>query len=203
MQVSRRKFFKICAGGMAGTSAAMLGFAPATALAAPREYKLLRAFESRNTCTYCSVSCGMLLYSTGKPYDTLSSHTGTNTRSKLFHLEGDPDHPISRGALCPKGAGALDYINSESRCLYPQYRAPGSDKWVRLSWEDAIKRISRLLKDDRDANFVEKDASGKTVNRWTTTGIMTASAMSNEAALLTHKWVRMLGMVPMCNQANT
>ena len=193
MQVSRRKFFKICAGGMAGTSAAMLGFAPSSVLAAPREYKLLRAFESRNTCTYCSVSCGMLLYSTGKPYDSLSSHTGTNTRSKLFHLEGDP----------PKGAGALDYVNSESRVLYPEYRAPGSDKWERISWKDAIKRISRLLKDDRDANFVEKDASGKTVNRWTTTGIMTASATSNEAALLTHKWVRMMGIVPMCNQANT
>ena len=192
MQVSRRKFFKICAGGMAGTSAAMLGFAPSSVLAAPREYKLLRAFESRNTCTYCSVSCGMLLYSTGKPYDSLSSHTGTN-----------PDHPVSRGALCPKGAGALDYVNSESRVLYPEYRAPGSDKWERISWKDAIKRISRLLKDDRDANFVEKDASGKTVNRWTTTGIMTASAMSNEAALLTHKWVRMMGIVPMCNQANT
>ena len=111
----------------------------------------------------------MLLYSTGKPYDSLSSHTGTNTRSKLFHLEGDPDHPVSRGALCPKGAGALDYVNSESRVLYPEYRAPGSDKWERISWKDAIKRISRLLKDDRDANFVEKDASGKTVNRWTTT----------------------------------
>ena len=203
MQVSRRKFFKICAGGMAGTSAAMLGFAPSSVLAAPREYKLLWAFESRNTCTYCAVSCGMLLYSTGKPYDALSSHTGTNTRSKLFHLEGDPDHPVSRGALCPKGAGALDYVNSESRVLYPEYRAPGSDKWERISWKDAIKRISRLLKDDRDANFVEKDASGKTVNRWTTTGIMTASAMSNEAALLTHKWVRMMGIVPMCNQANT
>lgn len=73
MQVSRRKFFKICAGGMAGTSAAMLGFAPANVLAAPREYKLLRAFESRNTCTYCAVSCGMLLYSTGKPYNSLST----------------------------------------------------------------------------------------------------------------------------------
>ena len=92
----------------------------------------------------------------------------------------------------------------KSRALYPEYRAPGSDKWVRLSWEEAdSKRVSRLLKDDRDANFVEKDASGKTVNRWTSTGIMTASAMSNEAALLTHKWVRMLGIVPMCNQANT
>ena len=203
MQISRRKFFKVCAGGMAGTSVAMLGFAPSTALAAPREYKLLRAKESRQTCTYCAVSCGMLMYSTGIPSNTLSSHTSTNTRSKLFHIEGDPDHPVSRGALCPKGAGALDYINSESRALHPEYRAPGSDKWERISWQDAIKRIARLMKDDRDANFVEKDASGKTVNRWTTTGIMTASAMSNEAALLTHKWVRMLGMVPMCNQANT
>ena len=53
MQITRRKFFKVCAGGMAGTSVAMLGFAPATALAAPREYKLLRAKESRQTCTYC------------------------------------------------------------------------------------------------------------------------------------------------------
>ena len=59
------------------------------------------------------------------------------------------------------------------------------------------------MKDDRDANFVEKNAEGNTVNRWTTTGIMTASAISNEAALLTHKWIRMLGMLPVCNQANT
>ena len=57
MQVSRRKFFKICAGGMAGTSAAMLGFAPSEALAAPREYKLLRAKETRQSCTYCAVGC--------------------------------------------------------------------------------------------------------------------------------------------------
>ncbi|WP_233113901.1 hypothetical protein, partial [Aggregatibacter actinomycetemcomitans] len=88
MQISRRKFFKVCAGGMAGTSIAMLGFAPSTALAAPREYKLLRAKESRQTCTYCAVSCGMLMYSTGTPSNTLSSHTSTNTRSKLFHIEG-------------------------------------------------------------------------------------------------------------------
>ena len=203
MQVTRRKFFKICAGGMAGTSAAMLGFAPTAALAAPRQYKLLRAQETRNTCTYCAVGCGMLMYSTGKPYDTLSSHTGTNTRSKLFHIEGDPDHPVSRGALCPKGAGALDYVNSKSRTLYPEYRAPGSDKWQRISWEEAIQRVARLMKDDRDAHFVEKNAAGNTVNRWSTTGMLTASAISNEAALLTHKFIRMLGIVPVANQANT
>ena len=195
MDVSRRQFFKICAGGMAGTTVAALGFAPKQALAQARNYKLLRAKEIRNTCTYCSVGCGLLMYSLGDG--------AKNAREAIYHIEGDPDHPVSRGALCPKGAGALDYVNSESRVLYPEYRAPGSDKWERISWKDAIKRISRLLKDDRDANFVEKDASGKTVNRWTTTGIMTASAMSNEAALLTHKWVRMMGIVPMCNQANT
>ena len=70
MQVSRRQFFKICAGGMAGTTAAALGFAPATALAETRQYKLLRTRETRNTCTYCSVGCGLLMYSLGEARKT-------------------------------------------------------------------------------------------------------------------------------------
>ncbi|OOR99130.1 sulfate ABC transporter substrate-binding protein [Haemophilus paracuniculus] len=193
MQISRRKFFKICAGGMAGTSAAMLGFAPATALAAPRSYKLLQAKETRNTCTYCSVGCGMLLYSMGD--------TARNVKSKLFHIEGDPDHPVNRGALCPKGAGALDYVNSPNRLQYPEFRAAGSDKWVRLTWEETFKRIAKHLKADRDANFVEKNEAGVTVNRWLTTGMLCASASSNETGLLTQKWARSLGMLAVDNQA--
>ncbi|OOF68252.1 sulfate ABC transporter substrate-binding protein [Rodentibacter caecimuris] len=195
MQVSRRKFFKICAGGMAGTSAAMLGFAPASALAAPREYKLLRAKETRNTCTYCAVGCGMLLYSMGYGAQT-------NSKGKLFHIEGDPDHPVSRGALCPKGAGALDYVNSPRRVKYPEYRAPGATEWKRISWHEAIQRIARLLKEDRDANFIEKNEQGVTVNRWMTTGLLAASAASNETGLLTQKWVRSLGMIYTDNQAS-
>ncbi len=148
MQISRRKFFKICAGGMASSSAAMLGFLPSKALAAPREYKLIHAKVTRNNCTYCAVGCGMLMYSLGDG--------AKNARSKLFHVEGDPDHPVSRGSLCPKGAGILDFVNSPNRLKYPEYRAPGSDKWVRLSWEDAIHRIAKLMKEDRDANFEEK-----------------------------------------------
>lgn len=193
MQVTRRKFFKICAGGMAGTSAAVLGFAPVNALAAPRAYKLLNTQEVRNTCTYCSVGCGMLLHSLGD--------TARNAKRKLFHIEGDPDHPVSRGALCPKGAGALDYVNSPNRLRYPEYRAPGSDKWVRLSWEEAYQRIAKLMKEDRDANFQEKNAAGVTVNRWLTTGMLAASAASNEAGLLTQKWARSLGMLALDNQA--
>ena len=149
MDVSRRKFFKICAGGMAGTTAAALGFAPKMALAQARNFKLLRAKEIRNTCTYCSVGCGLLMYSLGDG--------AKNAKEAIYHIEGDPDHPVSRGALCPKGAGLLDYVHSENRLRYPQYRAPGSDKWQRISWDDAFNRIARLMKADRDANFIEKN----------------------------------------------
>ncbi|BED52685.1 hypothetical protein VEE48_39190 [Escherichia coli] len=83
MDVSRRQFFKICAGGMAGTTVAALGFAPKQALAQARNYKLLRAKEIRNTCTYCSVGCGLLMYSLGDG--------AKNAREAIYHIEGDPD----------------------------------------------------------------------------------------------------------------
>lgn len=194
MQVTRRKFFKICAGGMAGTSAAMLGFAPTSALAAPRAYKLLRTKETRNTCTYCAVGCGMLLYSLGD--------NSINSKGQLFHIEGDPDHPISRGALCPKGAGALDYVNSPRRVRYPEYRAPGSKEWKRISWDEAISRIARLMKDDRDQNFISHNSQGQLVNRWMSSGFLAGSACSNETGLITQKFVRSLGMIFTDNQAS-
>lgn len=193
MDVNRRQFFRICAGGLAGTTVAALGFAPKTALAGIRDYKLLRSTETRNTCTYCSVGCGLLMYSLGDG--------SVNAKSALFHVEGDPDHPVSRGALCPKGAGLLDYVHSEGRLRYPEYRAPGSDKWQRISWDDAFNRITRLMKADRDANFIEQNAAGTTVNRWTTTGMLCASAASNETGMLTQKFARSLGMVAVDNQA--
>lgn len=194
MQVTRRKFFKICAGGMAGTSAAMLGFAPATALAAPREYKLLRGKETRNTCTYCAVGCGMLLYSLGDG--------AKNSVGKLYHIEGDPDHPVSRGALCPKGAGALDYVNSPRRVKYPEVREAGSNEWKRISWEEAIERIAKHMKADRDANFILENENGTPVNRWMTTGFLAGSACSNETGILTQKFVRSLGIIYTDNQAS-
>ncbi len=194
MDVSRRKFFKICAGGMAGTTVAALGFAPRMALAETRNYKLLRAKETRNTCTYCAVGCGLLMYS-------MAGDGSGNVKSSIFHVEGDPDHPVSRGALCPKGAGSLDYIHSDSRLTWPEYRAPGSDKWQRISWDDAFARIARLMKDDRDTNFVEKNEHDVTVNRWLTTGMLCASAASNENGALTNKFVRELGILGVDNQA--
>ena len=194
MELSRRQFFRICAGGMAGTTVASLGFLPSfSAHAETRQYKLLKAKETRNNCTYCSVGCGILMYSFGD--------NAKNVRERIYHVEGDPDHPVSRGSLCPKGAGVLDYIHSDNRLRYPEYRAPGSDKWTRMSWDEAIDRIARLMKDDRDANFIEKNAQGVTVNRWTSTSMLCSSAASNETGILDGKFTRALGMVSIDCQA--
>jgi formate dehydrogenase major subunit len=193
MQVTRRTFLKVCAAGVGTSSLSLLGFAPGTALAEVRTFKLARATETRNTCPYCSVGCGILMYTQGDK--------AKNVHGRIFHIEGDPDHPVNRGTLCPKGAGLLDFVHSDSRLTRPEYRAPGSKEWQPISWDDAFTRIAKLMKADRDANFEAKDKDGRTVNRWNSTGFLAASASSNETGYLTHKVVRSLGMLSFDNQA--
>jgi len=193
MQVTRRQFFRICAAGVSGSSLAALGFAPGEALAEVRAFKLARATETRNTCPYCSVGCGVLMYSLGDK--------SKNAHTEIIHIEGDPDHPVNRGTLCPKGAGLLDFVHSPNRLTHPEYRAPGSKEWTRISWDDAFSRIAKLMKADRDANFVATNQDGATVNRWLTTGMLAASASSNETGYLTHKVARSMGMLAFDNQA--
>lgn len=193
MQVTRRQFFKVCAGGLGASSMAMLGFASNDALAEVREFKLTRTTETRNTCPYCSVGCGILIYNLGDK--------AKNVHGKVIHIEGDPDHPVNRGTLCPKGAGLLDFVESPNRLKYPEYRAAGSKEWMRISWDDAFTRIAKLMKEDRDKNFIARNKDGATVNRWLTTGFLAASASSNESGYLTHKVVRSLGMLAFDNQA--
>ncbi|CAB3660166.1 Formate dehydrogenase-O major subunit [Achromobacter pestifer] len=193
VNMNRRQFFKVTGATLAGSSLALLGVAPGTAMAEVRQYKLARMTETRNTCPYCSVACGLLMYGLGDG--------AKNSRASIMHIEGDPDHPVNRGTLCPKGAALIDFIHSPNRLQFPEYRAPGSDKWVRMSWDDALTRITKLMKADRDANFVEKTADGKTVNRWLTTGMLAASASSNEVGYITHKTVRSMGLLAFDNQA--
>ena len=194
MALGRRQFFKLCTAGAAAATTVSLGFAPAVANASQsRQYKLLRAKETRNNCTYCSVGCGILMYSLGDG--------AKNAKARIFHIEGDPDHPVSRGSLCPKGAGLVDYIHSEQRLLYPEYRAPGSDTWQRITWDHAIERIARLMKADRDANFIEKNAQGVTVNRWLSTGMLCSSAASSETGSLDQRFTRALGILGTDSQA--
>lgn len=191
--MTRRQFMAITGSTLAGSSLALLGFSPSEALAEVREFKLLRATETRNTCPYCSVSCGVLMYSLGDK--------AKNATASIFHIEGDPDHPVNRGTLCPKGAALVDFVHSPSRLKFPEYRAPGSDRWQRISWDEAMERVARLMKQDRDANFIAKNADGQTVNRWLTTGMLAASASSNEAGYITHKVIRSLGILAFDNQA--
>ncbi len=191
--MNRRQFFKLCAGTAATSAIAALGMMPTVAQAATREFKLTSAKETRNNCCYCSVGCGLLMYSRGD--------VSKNVEASLFHIEGDADHPVSRGRLCPKGAGLLDFVNSPDRLKFPEYRAPGATEWTRITWEDAFKRIARLMKDDRDKNMVAVNEQGTTVNRWLTTGMLTASAQSNEAGFLTQKFARGLGLVAVDTQA--
>jgi len=193
MQLSRRQFMKVTGSTLAGSSLALMGFSPATALAEVRQYKLAAATVTRQTCTYCSVGCGLLMYSLGDG--------AKNVRSSLIHVEGDPDHPVNRGTLCPKGASLMDIVHSPNRLMYPEYRAPGSNEWKRMSWPEALDRIAKLLKADRDANFIETTDDGKKVNRWISTGMLAASASSNEAGYITHKVARSWGLLAFDNQA--
>ena len=199
VSVTRRQFLRFSALSAAGlstsglSSLAILGFSATEVLAEVREYKLARTTETRNTCPYCSVGCGLLMYSLGDK--------AKNAPAEIIHIEGDPDHPVNRGMLCPKGAGLLDFVHSPNRLKYPEYRAPGSDKFVRISWDDAFDRIARLMKNDRDKNFIAKNADGATVNRWLSTGFLAASASSNESGYITHKVVRSLGILAFDNQA--
>ena len=193
MQLSRRQFFKVAAGGLTGSSLVAMGFSPTAALAEVRTFKLARSTETRNTCPYCSVGCGIIMYSLGDK--------AKNAHAEIFHIEGDPDHPVNRGSLCPKGAGLLDFVHSKNRLKYPEVREPGTREWKRIGWDEAFTRIAKLVKEDRDANFIAKNADGVTVNRWLTTGFLAASASSNEAGYITHKLVRSLGMLAFDKQA--
>jgi formate dehydrogenase major subunit len=194
IEVSRRAFLRGAGSGAAGTALIALGFGAAEAATAAhvRAFKLVNTTETRNTCPYCSVACGVILYSKG---DLRKGET-----AEITHIEGDADHPTNRGTLCPKGAALKDFVHSQTRLLYPRVRKPGSGQFERVSWDDALDRIARLMKDDRDRNFVTK-AGDVTVNRWATVGFLAASATTNETAYLTYKVVRHAGVVAFDNQA--
>jgi formate dehydrogenase major subunit len=180
---------------VAGTTLGALGFgdieaAYATAI---KPFKLVNTTETRNTCTYCSVACGIILYSKGD--------LRKGEQAEITYIEGDSDHPTNRGTLCPKGAALLDTVKSASRLLEPTIRRPGTDKREPISWDEALDKIARAMKDDRDQNFIAKNGDGLTVNRWLTTGFLAASATTNETAFATYKAVRSTGILAFDNQA--
>jgi formate dehydrogenase major subunit len=154
--MNRRTFLKATA-ATGGTGAFALGFDLRSAHAEMRELKIARTTETRSICPYCAVSCGVIIHTLGDK--------AKNVKASVVHVEGDPDHPISRGSLCPKGATLKNDITHDNRLTTPKVRRPGKDRWEDISWDDAIKQIARHVKDTRDRTFVAKNAKGEVVNR--------------------------------------
>ncbi|PYU28468.1 MAG: molybdopterin oxidoreductase [Acidobacteria bacterium] len=147
----------------------------------------------RSTCPYCSVSCGVIIYTLGDK--------AKNVTPQVIHVEGDPDHPINRGTLCPKGASLEQDILNERRLLKPQVRRPGATDWQDISWDDALNEIARWVKKSRDDTFVEKDQQGRTVNRCEGVAFTGGCTDTNEFNYLVVKTMRSLGVCYLENQA--
>jgi formate dehydrogenase major subunit len=182
MEVTRRGFLK--ATGLGTTIA--LGFDVSRAEAEMRQFKIARTTETRSTCPYCAVSCGVIIHTLGDK--------AKNATPAVVHVEGDPDHPINRGTLCPKGATLREDINNPNRLLTPKVRKPGSDHWEEISWDDAIARIARHIKDTRDKTFVAKNAKGQVVNRTPGIAMIGGCTDTNEFNFLQWKVITALGV---------
>lgn len=184
MSVSRRMFIKSTLSG--GVAASAFGFDTAPIYAQAQALKISRTSETRSTCPYCSVSCGVIIHTLGDK--------AKNATPQVVHVEGDPDHPINRGTLCPKGASLEQEIRNERRLTKPQVRRPGSDHWEDISWDDATNEIARLIKKTRDETFIEKDQDGRTVNRCEGIAWAGGCTDTNELNYLAVKAMRSLGV---------
>lgn len=191
MNLTRRDFLKV--GAIGGVGATVLGFDLAPAYAQMRQLKIARATETRSTCPYCSVSCGVIIYTLGDK--------AKNVTPQVIHVEGDPDHPINRGTLCPKGSSLQQDILNSRRLTKPQVRRPGSDRWEDISWDAAIDEIGHRVKKSRDETFVAQDAQGHTVNRCEGIAFTGGCTDTNEFNFLVVKAMRSLGVCYIENQA--
>ncbi len=171
--------------------------APAMAVEYSPDWKLVNTEEYTNICCYCAGGCGSLC----------SVRDG-----ELINLEGDPDHPINQGGLCPKGQAMFqlrniidpksgEVIKNPDRKTKPMVRRPGASDWEEISWEDAIKEIARKVKDTRDATFVETAEDGMTVNYTPAIASLGGSQQNSEEEYLILKLMRSLGVVAIDNQA--
>src|SRR6187402_3147977 len=124
MSVTRRTFLQSSLA--TGAALTWYGFDVAPLYAQANTLKISRTTETRSTCPYCSVSCGVIIHTLGDK--------AKNVVPQVVHVEGDPDHPINRGTLCPKGASLEQEITNPRRLTKPQVRRPGSDRWEDIAW---------------------------------------------------------------------
>lgn len=197
MDLTRRGFFKAAGAAFATTMAFELtSQTPAYAVEPNAEWKLVNTEEYTNICCYCAGGCGSLC----------SVRDG-----ELINLEGDPDHPINQGGLCPKGATMLqlrnivdpetrEIVKNPDRVTRPMVRRPGASQWEEITWDDAVAEIARKVKDTRDATFVETE-NGLTVNYTPSIASLGGSQENSEEEYLILKAMRSLGIIAIDNQA--
>lgn len=181
MSIGRRQWLKVTAGVGTGLALGELGFSEKEALAATRTMKLAGAKEYTTACNFCSCGCGMV---------------GHVQDGKLVSLEGDPGHAINQGALCTKGAAMRATHESPRRVKVPMYRAPGSDKWQEISWEQAYEKIAKRIKDTRDQNWIATQKDGDVeypVNRTDALAFLGGAQNTNEECYLVNKMGRLFG----------
>ncbi len=189
MELSRRGFLKATTVG----GAVALGFDLSKAKAEVRALKMARTTETRSICPYCAVSCGMIIHTLGD--------RSKNTAPSVVHVEGDPDHPISRGSLCPKGITVKDDITNKNRLTSPKIRRAGSDHWEEISWDEAVAGIARHIKTTRDRCFVARNAKGEVVNRNPGIAMIGGCTDTNEFNFLQWKMISGLGVTYRDSQA--
>jgi formate dehydrogenase major subunit len=184
MNFSRRRFLQML--GVTSAATVMTGFeffAPKEALAIG--IRLTNASTTPTICSFCSVGCGLLV------------HTSAGN---IINIEGDPDHPINRGALCSKGASSYQISNNAKRLTTPLYRAPGTNAWVAKDWTWTLMEIANRVKSTRDANFIEAE-NGITVNRTEAIASLGGAALDNEEGYLLTKFMRGIGVTYLEHQA--
>ena len=190
-QVSRRELFRTASlGGLIG-----LGFDLQQARAEVRRLKIEGGREVPSICPYCAVGCGQIV---------------TAQENRIVNIEGDPESPISRGTLCPKGAATYQLAVNPHRVTSVWYRAPGATEWDKsktLDW--AMDRIAQRVKETRDATFQKTwkgaDEEGnpvdKRVNHTLAIASLGGATMDNEWNYVQCKLMRSLGVVFLENQA--
>lgn len=183
MELSRRSFLKISTGALLLSSLG-LNLEPAKAYAA--ELRIKGAKETTTVCPYCGFGCGIIVYT---------------KEGKIVNTEGDPDNPQNEGALCPKGAALYQLANNPNRITEPMYRAPGATQWKKITWEEALNRIARLVKKTRDKYFITKNEKGQVVNRVDAIAHIGSAALENEECYLLQKLMRSWGLVYIEHQA--
>jgi formate dehydrogenase major subunit len=184
LQTNRRQFLRRTATG-AGTLAG-LGLDLKPVQAAAQKLKIKGAREVPSICPYCAVGCAQIV----------SVRDG-----QIVNIEGNPDSPINRGTLCPKGSAAFQLAVNPSRLTKVKYRPPHGTLWEERDLDWAMDRIARLVKETRDRDFREffggKDRDGrpvrKRVNHCLTIASLGGATTDNECTYTHFKMYSALG----------